>query len=241
LIRGEIAGDLVVFAGNVVIEGKVDGNVSLYGGNLSLQDGGHIDGDVHVCGGQWTEDSNTAMHGNVFACTRSLGVLLISDNGTTFRFWSTLTWVLLGIFLTTLLPEHVMFVRTTARGKVRRSLLLGLLSMMLAPVVLVLLTALIISIPLAIIVVVGLVAAWALGTVAIGWLIGDYILRKVAPLQNTRTIQIVLGMTLLALVGSLPYIGWLVNLGTGLIGLGAVFLSRFGTRLYVRPKQPLPL
>jgi hypothetical protein len=43
------------------------------------------------------------------------------------------------------------------------------------------------------------------------------------------------------LAGSLPYIGCFISIGAGLLGLGAVFLSRFGTRLYSQPKQPLPL
>ena len=102
----------------------------------------------------------------------------------------------------------------------RRSLVLGLLSALLAPAVLAVLVALIISIPLAIIVAIGLVAAWALGTVAIGWLVGDYILRTLTPhQQHTRVAQVVVG----------------------LLGLGAVFLRRFGTRLYTQPRQPLPL
>jgi hypothetical protein len=45
----------------------------------------------------------------------------------------------------------------------------------------------------------------------------------------------------LVLAGSLPYIGWLLSIGAGLIGLGAVFLSRFGTRLYSQPKKPITL
>jgi hypothetical protein len=118
---------------------------------------------------------------------------------------------------------------------------LGLLTIPLAPAVLVVLVALVLSIPLAIIVGLGLIAAWGLGTVAIGWLIGDYILGKVAPHYNTRLKQIVVGLTVLVLAGSLPYIGWLISIGAGLLGLGAVFLSRFGTRLYSQPKQPITL
>jgi len=88
---------------------------------------------------------------------------------------------------------------------------------------------------------VGLIAAWALGTVAIGWIVGDYILHRIVPHQNTRPMQVGVGLTVLALVGSLPHIGWFISLIAGLLGLGAVFLSRFGTRLYSQPRQPLPL
>ena len=145
------------------------------------------------------------------------------------------------MILTKLLPEHVMFVRTTAATKKRRSIVIGLLSVLLAPAVLVILIALILPIPLAIILVLGLVAAWALGTVAIGWIVGEHIIRAVAPQYNTRLVQVVVGLAALELLGSLPYIGWLISVGAGLLGLGAVLLSRFGTRLYSQPKQPLTL
>jgi hypothetical protein len=240
-INGEVDGDVVAFGGNVVINGAVDGNVALYGGNLTFLNGSHVNGDIHVCGGRWNRGSDTTLHGSILDCPGGLSTFLGNDVGVNFRFWSTLAWVVLGVLLTTLLPEHVMLVRTTVKSKMRRSFVLGLLSILLAPAIIAVLFALIISIPLAILVLLGLIAAWALGTVAVGWGIGDYILRKIAPHQNTRGTQVVVGVAVLALAGTLPYVGWLICLGAGLLGLGAVFLSRFGTRLYSQPKHPLPL
>ena len=240
VILGEVKGNVVTFNGDVVISGKVYGNITLYGGNVIWQDGAHVDGDIHVCGGRWM-GTTSRLHGSVIDCTRDVGRLVLGDGGASFRIWSILTWITLGLFLTSLLPEHVMIVRTTVKSKMRRSLVLGLLTVLLAPAVLAVLVALIISLPLAILVVIGLIAAWALGTVAIGWILGDYILRILALHQNKRSIQVVVGLAALALAGSLPYIGWFISIAAGLIGLGAVFLSRFGTRLYSQPRQPLSL
>ena len=240
VIQGEVQGNVVMFNGDVVINGIVDGNVTLYGGNVTWQDGARVDGDIHVCGGRWMGTASR-LHGTVFECTRDAGQLVLGDWGASFRFWAILTWVALGLFLTTLLPEHVMIVRTTVKSKARRSLFLGLLTILLAPAILAVAVALIIAIPLAILVVIGLTAAWALGTVAVGWIVGDYIVRKIAPQQNKRPLQVVVGLAVLALAGSLPFIGWFVSIGAGLLGLGAVFLSRFGTRLFSQPRQPLPL
>ncbi len=241
IVRGTVLGDVVAFGGEVVIDGKVDGNVMLYSGNVTLQDGAQVNGDIHLCGGHWLHGTDSQLRGSVIDCTRGVSQLVTGDEGVEFRFWSLVTWVALGILLTSLLPEHVMLVRTTAKNKLRRSLVLGLLSILLAPAILAVLFALIIPIPLAILIAIGLIAAWALGTIAVGWQIGDYIMRTVCPHQNTRVLQVVVGLTVLILAGSLPYIGWLIILGAGLLGLGAVFLSRFGTRLYSQPKQPLPL
>jgi len=240
-IDGVVKGDVVVFGGNVVINGVVNGNVTLYGGNLTLVDDAQVNGDIHVCGGNRTGGNDSQLHGSSFACTKSLGTLLTSISGASIRFWSTLASIILGMLLTSLLPEHVMLVRATVKSKMGRSFVLGLLSVLLTPAILAVLVGLIISIPLAILVAVGLIAAWALGTVAVGWIVGDYIVRSVAPQHSTRLLQVIVGMTALALAGFLPSVGLWITIGSGLVGLGAVLLSRFGTRLYSPPRHPLPL
>lgn len=241
VIQGVVQGDIVVFGTSVIIDGTVNGTITAYGGSITLQKNASVNGDIHLCQGSWTQDGDQHVHGNFDGCPKSVDQLLSSDEGPNFRFLSMLAWIALGALLIVLLPEHVMLVRTTVTSKMRRSLVLGLLSILLALPVLAILVALIISIPLAIIVVIGLIAAWALGTVAVGSLLGEYIMRVLVPQKNTRMVQVVVGLTVLVLAGSLPYIGLFISIGAGLIGLGAVFLSRFGTRLYSQPKQPIML
>lgn len=240
-IDGILRGKILAFGSNVVVTGTVYGNIYVYGGKITLQSGSHVHGNIYIYGGQSDKDQNSQLDGSIIDRTGRVDDLLISNGGFSFPFWSILTWVALGMLLTSLLPEHVMLVRTTVVHKMRRSFIIGLLSILLAPLVMVVSIALILSIPLAIIVALGLIAAWALGTVAIGWLIGDHILRRVAPDRNKRSLQVVVGLTVLVLAGSIPYIGWLISMGVGMLGLGAVLLSRFGTRLYGQPKHPIIL
>ncbi|HEY4385730.1 MAG TPA: polymer-forming cytoskeletal protein, partial [Ktedonobacteraceae bacterium] len=128
IINGDVRGNVVAFGGNVIVDGKVHGTIRSYAGNVTLRNGARVYGDIHLCGGQRTQNSASQLYGSVFDCPRSIELLLAGDGGAGFRFWSLLTWVALGIILTSLLPEHVMLVRTTARSKMRRSLLLGVLS-----------------------------------------------------------------------------------------------------------------
>jgi hypothetical protein len=241
VINGTVRGDVVVFGGNAVIAGTVNGNVDIYGGTVTLQSSSHVHGDINLYAGNWMKGDGALLDGAAIYHTRQVGWLLLGSSEYSFPFWPIIGWDMLGLFLTWLLPEHVMFVRTTIATKPRRSLLIGLLSAILSLPVLVVLIALIITIPVAIIVALGLIAAWALGTVAFGWAIGEYIIRQVAPHYNTRPVQVVVGLTVLVLAGSLPYVGYWISIGAGLLGLGAVFLSRFGTRLYSQPKQPLTM
>jgi hypothetical protein len=240
-INGEVRGDVVSFGGEVVIAGTVDGNVDIYGGTVTLQSGSDVRGDLNLYAGGWARGDGSQLNGALIDHTRHIELLFFSSSEFHFPFWPILTWIVLGLLLTRLLPEHVMFVRTTAASRPRRSFFIGLLSALLALPVVVVLIALILTIPVAIIVALGLIIAWAFGTVAIGWLVGEHVLRMIAPHRNTRPFQVVVGLTVLVLAGSLPYIGNWISIGAGLLGLGAVFLSRFGTRLYSQPKQPLTL
>jgi cytoskeletal protein CcmA (bactofilin family) len=239
-INGEMHGKMTVFGSSVVIAGTMTGDVDLYSGVLTLQSGSHMHGDIHLYGSHLIQTTGSHFNGHIINRTDRID-WLIGNGGFSFPTWSILIWVALGLLLTRLLPEHVMFVRATVVHKVKRSFVIGLLSILLAPAVMVVLVALILPIPVAILVALGVIAAWALGTAAIGWLLGEQMVRAVAPQWNTRPVQVAIGLVALALLGSLPYIGWLINLAVGLVGLGAVFLSRFGTRLYSQPKEPISL
>lgn len=239
-VAGQVRGNILAFGSNINIAGTVSGNVNLYGGRITLRNGSHVHGNINLYGGSKQMEAGARLDG-VFKDQSQHASLWLPGIGTGFAFplWQLLIWVTLGLTLSSLLPEHMMFVRATVTSKTRRSLVLGLLSLLLAPAVLLVLIALILPIPLAILLAIGLIAAWALGTIAIGWLVGEYIMRVIAPRHNTRLAQVTVGLTVLVLVGSLPYIGWIVSIGAGLLGLGAVFLSRFGTRLYSQPRHPL--
>lgn len=239
-VTGQVRGNILAFGSNINIAGMVSGNVNLYGGKATLQNGSHVRGNINLYGGSERSEAGARLDGVVKDQGQHASLWLPGIGaGFAFPFWSMVIWVTLGLALISLLPEHVMFVRATVASKARRSLFLGLLSLLLAPAVLIVLIALIIPIPLAMLIAIGLIAAWALGTIAIGWLVGEYIMRAIAPRHNTRLAQVTVGLAILVLVGSLPYIGWIVSIGAGLLGLGAVFLSRFGTRLYSQPRHPL--
>ncbi|HZU68445.1 MAG TPA: polymer-forming cytoskeletal protein [Ktedonobacteraceae bacterium] len=240
-IKGQVRGDVVAFGSSVIIDGIVTGNVDLYGSNAVLHNGSHVHGNILLYGGSFYKDKGALLDGRPIYNSGHFGWVFGSDDTFSFPFLSILTWVALGLIFTLLLPEHVMLVRTTAANHKGRSFVVGLLTVLIAPAVLVVLIALILPIPLAIIVALGLIAAWALGTVAVGWLIGEHLVHAIAPQYNRRTLQLLVGLTVLTLAGGLPLIGWFITVVAGLVGLGAVLLSRFGTRLYGRPKGPLNL
>jgi hypothetical protein len=82
-----------------------------------------------------------------------------------------------------------------------------------------------------------LTLAWLVGWIALGRLAGDKVLRALKRQEIVPVIAVVVGIILLALIGVVPVIGWFIALLVSTLGIGAVVLTRFGTRAY--PTQSL--
>lgn len=238
-IEGEVRGSVIAFNSDVVISGIVDGNVRLYGGSLVLQAGSAVQGNIDLYTTQYAAGTRAFAGGKFFMHTNPMDWLNPFGAGWNFDFWLLVIWEALGFVIASLFPEHVMFVQTTLVNRMRRSVLVGLLSVLLAPIVLLMLVALVILLPVAIIVGLGLVAAWVLGVVSVGLQLGKYLIGKIAPQHNSRSLQVAAGMAVLVLAGTLPVIGPVITVGAGIVGLGAALLSRFGTRLFSQPRRPV--
>jgi hypothetical protein len=241
-IEGTLHGNILAFGSAVLIDGGVYGDITLFGGSVTLRPGSHVYGTIHLYGSQEIKDNGAYLNGTIDDHSRHSwfsGLQALS-----FPFWFLLVMIPLGLLSAWLLPEHSMFVRATIEQHWKRGFLLGLVSLLLAPVLLLILLSSIIAIPVALIVLLLLFAAWALGIIAVSWSIGEQILHAMSsrPIsRRMRFVAIVLGLLALSIFGSLPVLGWLISIAASLVGLGGVLLSRFGTRLYGRPKQPLPM
>jgi hypothetical protein len=117
----------------------------------------------------------------------------------------------------------------------------GLLTSVLAPIVLVILAVTIILIPVVILAAAVLALAWLFGIIAIGLEVGD---RFTKAINQTWAVPLVAGFgTLLMMlvvggIGMVPCVGWFVPFLVGLFGIGGVTLTLFGTRPYPRVVLP---
>ncbi len=241
-IAGTLRGNILVFGSTVTIDGGVSGDITLFGGSITLRSGSHVYGTIHLYGSQEIKENGAYFNGWIDDHSRNYWFFGLQAFN--FPFWFLFVMIPLGLLCTWLFPEHSTLVRATIEQHWRRSLFVGLLSLLLAPVLLLILLTTIIAIPVALIVLVALVVAGTVGVIAVSWSIGEQILHAMSTRPITRKkryIAIVLGLLALAIFGSLPVLGWLISIAASMIGLGGVLLSRFGTRLYGRPKQPLPM
>jgi hypothetical protein len=66
-VRGHVAGDVVAFGGNVVVEedGSVGGDATVFGGGVRLEKTGEIGGDVTIFGGNIRRDPESQVGGDI--------------------------------------------------------------------------------------------------------------------------------------------------------------------------------
>jgi len=66
-VRGHVAGDVVTFGGNVVVEedGSVGGDATVFGGGVRLEKTAKIGGDVTIFGGKIRRDPESQVGGDI--------------------------------------------------------------------------------------------------------------------------------------------------------------------------------
>ncbi|MFB3819678.1 MAG: polymer-forming cytoskeletal protein [Candidatus Methylomirabilales bacterium] len=236
--RAGLAGSAVELAGHVRrsvraagkrirISGQVDGNVDLaaasvevlptarIGGTLTYRSGSaaRIEPGAQIAGG--------VVHRPLAAgerAGRALRVLL----------WVLavallLAFVLVGIVLLVLFPEATRIAARRIATDPGRSLALGLLMLLGAPLVILLLVVTVVGIPLGI----GIAALWVVWLL-VGFLIGALFLGDLgvralgrAPSRGWRLVGLLLALALLGLLQAVPFLGSLTLLAALAFGVGA--------------------
>jgi hypothetical protein len=261
-----VKGDVTVLGGSVIVRGLVEGSVSVLGGTLRLESTAVVEGDAASFGGSLDRDPGAEIQGESISGFKfdfgemgrpQIDITPPPPANDGFAGWLLYTFMrgfsavalaalmaMLGILLVVLAPQATNRVVETAHDNAGVSFGVGCLSQVLAIPVIVLLSITLCLIPLALIVLLALIVGWVFGWLALGWLIGQRLVKGLrsssASDRNSAILEIVLGVVALTLAWQLPTlvpcVGWvlssLIGIIAGSIGLGAVLLTRFGTRPY---------
>jgi hypothetical protein len=258
-----VAGDVVVFGGNAIIEGKVAGSVVVMGGEIRARRGAEIKGDVVAIGGTIEEDEEVIIRGErvqVGGVASEIGDRL-HVGMRTIRAFATM-----GIFFVAL----VLFFITMLflRGKVERvgthisaamfkcfgaGVLTSVVGLFALLIVMIPLIITIVGIPLAIVLFVSCIGVYVIACAAFVFTVGRAIATR-AGIQGGAFTHLFLGILVMSIpeiiafvidvVGHsslAPYVflqvvSTFVWLFAYVVGLGAIVLSRFGSR----PVEPAP-
>ncbi|MCH7548780.1 MAG: hypothetical protein IH969_04450 [Candidatus Krumholzibacteriota bacterium] len=258
-----IRGDLVIFGGDAIIEGRVTGNVVVIGGNLRARSGSEIKGDAVIIGGSLDQDDDAIIHGD-----RILLDDLIPSGGLAGIFGVHNEWLRWAIFPVKLfiklilaflvilfLRDRVLVSSEHLSAGFLKSFGVGLLSVFIGffalLIVLIPLFITLIGIPLGILLIMScggvMVIAWTVFAYCIGRFISDrFQIQSGNPFVAVLIGGVALSVPELVTFGlgaahieplylAFKVFGIMLGSFAFVSGLGAVVVSRFGSRPLIIP------
>ena len=237
-------GRVVAVLADVRVESRVNGDVIVWGGNVSFRGRGSVGGDVWVFGGKVLapEGRPLPVAGSVSTPGSLLHLYLAEmgrapwDESARSSVFRGLRLLGLAVWLLTTLALLYFFGSPFARAAARAeedwtgSLLagvLGVLTLFLAAAAVMALLPPALSVPLAASVAAVAVAAKVFGMGALFLLLGQKLTKSVAPVRRPAALAV--GFAVLSDVSLLPFVGGFVWSAASILAVGIALLSRFGT------------
>lgn len=244
-----VTGDIVMLGGSLVVDGSVRGSISAAGGSVRLADHAVVNGDINLGGAAYSKSDSARVIGQVNQNTFNgfripnyqtypQPVVRVNYQPITTILWALLqafALAVLAVLLALFIPRPIERVAQTITSAPILSAGLGILTVIVAPALLILLALTILGIPLTLIGFLVLGLATLLGWVALGLEFGR---RMAALFKSEWALPLATGLgtlilTLAArLIWEIPCVGWIIPVFATFAGLGGVFLSRFGTQVY---------
>lgn len=234
-VLGRVSGNATSVGGNVTVGGEVDGNVTSFGGDVTLLPNSLVAGDVQAWGGRIIRAPDAVVNGSVGPVSQPEGMIqpdswyLFPGHG--IPWLDMVFWALASAGIAYFFPTQIIRVRHVAQARLGGSLVVGLVALVVAAVASLVLVVTCVGIPVALL---GLIGLWALsvfGTVALGFWLGELIVRNAEYRRRSAiVISALVGTLLLTLPAEIPCVGGLVRLAVTATGLGAASLSLYYAR-----------
>lgn len=232
---GEVWGSLYLLSGAAEIDGDVRGDISLIGGELRLGPGATVGGAVNVGGGVLERSPGARVQGGVDTGT-GLQVPRAGGPGWIQIALQGAVVALLAYLLARYWPRPLERVMDSIAHHPVVAASMGLLAGVVALVLLVLMAFTLLLIPVALLGGLILLLALSYGWAGFGALMGRWLLPRLGSSRNpprAAFLGTLAFMLLLGLSRAVPVLHDLLQLVTGLIGFGAVLLTRFGRQRFV--------
>jgi hypothetical protein len=247
-----VIGNVIILGGNAQAGGTINGNLVVLGGSLTLESTFILNGNLTTAGGSVDQAPGARINGQVyrnesnpsFVFPNGIQIPTITPNFNPALkvggyFFGIFIWALVAMLVAMFLPTQLTRTLHTELSQPLLSGGLGLLTIIIAPIILVLLAITICLSPIALIGGFILVVAWAYGIIALGLEVGKRISAAFKsewhPAIAAGLGTLVLTAILDGLSSFLPCVGWIPMFLVGIVGLGAVLLTQFGRKSY--PEQ----
>jgi hypothetical protein len=256
-ITGVVNGDVALIGGNLTISGTIHGDIVIVGGQASLKESALVKGDIAAIGGNVEKEPGAEITGTVTNNAPPVIDLPQAPNVpdapnpgnlpgrpeirvNVNPFWEAASVIgraaavaLIGMLLSLFLQPQLDRVSETI---IRQPMIAGgygLLTIIVAPVAIVILAITIILIPVALLAALVVPLAWIFGMIAFGQEVGDRFTKAIhqtwAPVLTVGFGTFVLVLAV-GLIGMIPCVGWLASFLVTLVVIGAVAMTWFGSR-----------
>lgn len=245
-----VKGNITIVGGSLDINGTVTGNIIATGGSLTLGDTCVVDGNVSTYSGTFSQGEGALIKGSIrqnagmplqLAIPTSeppsaLAPITSAFNSVQVLFWfifQSLALAAVAMLIALLFPKPLANLADATGTQPAMSGGLGILTILVAPIVLLFLTITLILIPVAVLAVITLVFGLVFGWIGFGTELGILFTRLI---KQDWHIAISAGLGTLVLtvvlraIAFIPCVGWIFPFIAGFIGLGAVILTRVGTQ-----------
>ncbi|MFQ5812765.1 MAG: polymer-forming cytoskeletal protein [Anaerolineae bacterium] len=256
--RSRVDGNVVVMGGSARVAGEVNGDVVTFGGDVVLRSTAVVDGDLVTIGGNVQREPGAVVRGNEVGGFEFEGLPRFWTFPTRLSFgrgrdlWSSfifdvfkaifvaLALAALGLLVVLFWPKQMSVVGQAILAAPLPSAGVGLLTGVVAVVLMVLLAITICLSPVAFLLFVATLVAGIFGWIAVGLLVGQRLLEAFKVRGVTSLMAVAAGTLLISLLRAIPCLGAIMAFVVGCAGLGAVVLTRFGTQTYPLPKRVPP-
>lgn len=244
-LRGEARSDAVVLNGAARIDGAVQGDVIVLGGDVELGPSARLGGDVFVLGGRVDAESGAVVAGRTVAYPRAPSSLLVLAEGPVFgqaALSSVVAMLNLALLLAWLLVTLVLVagfdpaLTATAQSVLERpfrNFFAGLVAVLAVAVTFAVLTAVapaLLGVPLLAVCGLAILVCKLWGTAAVFLAVGARLLPDRLGLAGRPLAAALCGLLALGLIKMAPYVGgWTWTIVT-CVGIGAALDSRLGRR-----------
>ena len=247
-----VNGDVAIIGGSLSVNGEVTGDVSAMGGVVSVGDTAVVRGNVQSLGATISRSEKATIQGTI-GTGRPTIRLPWSDrtpvrDGVNF-IWNMVTPIFQAFALAALAVLVSLFalrpmerVGDAMLGQPFLAGGIGLLSAVVLPVLLVIISITVILLPVGLLGLLILALAFIFGWIAAGLITGERIAQA---LKQTWSGPVAAGVGSLvlslaaSLIGAIDCIGWVAPFLISVIGLGGVVLTRFGFQPYPLPVHPV--
>lgn len=241
-INSPVRGDLIAVSGDLNINSEINGDIAIAGGKVSI--GGIIDGNADISAEKIILRKDAVIKGDfiykakeiVFSEDQVEGKITAETYKSynwkpklmpSFIIYSILSMLVLGLVVVAVAPKTSSRLAESMNKNFWKNMLCGLAALILTPISAVIIAVTVIGIPLAFALFMVYIAAIIVAPVFPALWIGNLILKKK---QKSIFKPAGLGLAVIAVLASVPFIGGLVKLLAVLLGLGALGMMIYNSK-----------